>query len=174
MCLYVAHHCELCCGVSGEALRLQFTVNVIINDLLSGLIMSILRENDLQTDLDPAGIHQVLTEHCNRQLCHILSSLLLMLMFFSLKWLPVIVFFLSCLPDVISPTKWQKKNHASGHLLDLCVTVLLEKKWQESEVGRKWKLHWTGWRQSRETTEVNQGLMLWSSKLCSCFPKKIP
>lgn len=54
---------------------------VIINDLLSGLIMSILRENDLPTDLDPAGIHQVLAELCNRQLCHTLSSLLLMLMF---------------------------------------------------------------------------------------------
>lgn len=83
---------------------------VIINDLLSGLIMSILRENDLQTYLDPAGIHQALTEHCNRQLCHTLSSLLLMLMFFSLKWLPVIVFFLSCLPDVISPAKRQHQG----------------------------------------------------------------
>lgn len=40
---------------------------VIINDLLSELIMTILRESDLQADLDPAGIHQVLTEHCNRQ-----------------------------------------------------------------------------------------------------------
>lgn len=97
---------------------------VIINDLLSGLIMSILRENDLQTDLDPAGIHQILAEHCNR---HTLSSLLLMLMFFSLKWLPIIVFFLSCLPDVISAAKRQKKNHASGHLLDLYV-ILREKK----------------------------------------------
>lgn len=97
---------------------------VIISDLLLGLIMSILRKNDLQTDLDPAGIHQVLTKRCNRQLCHRLSSLLLML--FSLKWLPIIVFFLSCLPDVISPAKWQKKkkNHASGHLLDLTVRLL--------------------------------------------------
>lgn len=84
--------------------------------------MSILRESDLQTDLDPAGIHQVLTRHCNRQLCHALGSLLLMLMFFRLKWLPVIVFFFSCLPDVISPAKRQgKKKHASGHLLDLSV-----------------------------------------------------
>lgn len=38
-------------------------------------------ENDLQADLDPAGIHQVLTENCNGQLCHTLGSLLLMLMF---------------------------------------------------------------------------------------------
>lgn len=83
---------------------------VIINDLLSGLIMSILRENDLQTDLDPVGIHQVLTEHCNRQLCHRLGCLLLMLMLFSLKWLHIIVSFLSCLPDVISPAKWQEKK----------------------------------------------------------------
>lgn len=40
---------------------------VIISDLLSELIMTVLRGNDLQADLDPAGIHQVLTEHWNRQ-----------------------------------------------------------------------------------------------------------
>lgn len=111
---------------------------VIINDLLSGLIMSILRENDLQTDLDPAGIHQVLRERCNRQLCHTLSSLLLMLMFFSLKWLPVIVFFLSCLPDVISPAKRQEKKSCirafTGSLCDTLTGIKVTRNWSRRKM----------------------------------------
>lgn len=57
----------------------------------------------------PAGIHQDLTENYNRGLCHRLGSSLLMLMMliFALKWPPIIVFLLSCLPDIISPAKWQ-------------------------------------------------------------------
>lgn len=46
---------------------------VIINDLLSLLIMSVLWENDVPTNLDPAGFHQVLTEHSNRKLYHTLQ-----------------------------------------------------------------------------------------------------
>lgn len=57
-----------------------------------------------------------------------------MLMLFGLKWLPIIVYFLSCLPDVISPAKW---THALGHLLDPTVILLwgggggdiMKKKW---------------------------------------------
>lgn len=101
---------------------------VIINDLLSELIMTVLRESDLQADLDPAGIHQVLTEHCNRQPHIQLLAIDADFFFSSLKWLPDIVFFLSCLPDVISPAKWQKKkNNASGHLLDLSMIALKKK-----------------------------------------------
>lgn len=102
----------LCCtslwGVSGchwESFMAAIHCQVIINDLLSRLIMSILQEDDLQADLDPAGTHQVLTEHCNRQFRHTLSSVLLRLIsfffFFCLKWIPIIVLFLSSLLSVI-------------------------------------------------------------------------
>lgn len=93
--------------ISTERCAVAVHREVIISDLLSGSIISIFRENDLQADVPPAGIHQGLTENCNRGLCHRLGSLLLMLMIFALKWPPIIVFLLSCLPDVILPAKWQ-------------------------------------------------------------------
>lgn len=93
--------------ISTERCAFAVCREVIISDFLSGSIISIFGENDLQTDVPPAGIHQGLTENCNIGLCHRLGSLLLMLMIFALKWLPIIVFLLSCLPDVISPSKWQ-------------------------------------------------------------------
>lgn len=93
--------------ISTERCEVAVRREVIISDLLSGSIISIFRENDLQADAPPAGIHQGLTENCNRVLCHRLGSLLLMLMIFALKWPPIIVFLLSCLPDVILPAKWQ-------------------------------------------------------------------
>lgn len=93
--------------ISTERCAVAICREVIISDLLSGPIISIFRENDLQTDVPPAGIHQGLTENCNRGLCHRLGSSLLMLMIFALKWPAIIVFLLSCLPDVISPAKWQ-------------------------------------------------------------------
>lgn len=139
----------LCCTSLWIVLRCQWGsltaaihCEVIINDLLSRLIMSSVRENDLQTDLDPAGIHHILREHCNRQLCHILSSLLLMLMFYGLKWHPVIVFFLSCFLMSFHQLNGGKKIMQQGIYWIVFVIVLLEKKWQETESGRKWKLWW--------------------------------
>lgn len=92
--------------ISTERFAVAVCREVIISDLLSGYIISIFRENDLQTDVPPAGIHQGLTKNCNRGLCHRLGSSLLILMIFALKW-PPIVFLLLCLPDVISSSKWQ-------------------------------------------------------------------
>lgn len=102
----------------------QIRCEVIIGDLLSGL--SWVYWGRMIHRLDHAGVQRIE----NWQPCHTLRSFLLMLMLFSLKWLPIIVFLLSCLPDVISPAKWQKekkKNHASGHLLDLTVILLPER-----------------------------------------------
>lgn len=91
-------------------MQLQSAVKSLSVYLLSGSIISIFRENDLQTDVPPAGIHQGLTENYNRGLYHGLGSSLLMLMIFAPKWPPIIVFLLSCLPDVISPAKLQAGN----------------------------------------------------------------
>lgn len=93
--------------ISTECAAAAVSREVIISDVLSGSILSISREYDLQTDVPPAGIHQGHTENCNGWLCHRLGSLPLMLMIFALKWPPIIVFFLLCLPDVISPAKWR-------------------------------------------------------------------
>lgn len=102
-CLYMTEYIV----ISTERAAAAVCREVIMSELFSGSILSISRENDLQTDVPPAGIHQGLTENCNGWLCHRLGSLPLMLMIFALKWPPIIVFFLLCLPDVISPAKWR-------------------------------------------------------------------
>lgn len=102
-CLYMTEYIV----ISTERDAAAVCREVIISDFLSGSILNISRENDLQSDVPPAGLHQGLTENCNGWLCHRLGSLLLMLMIFALKWPPIIVFFLLCLRDVISPAKWR-------------------------------------------------------------------
>lgn len=123
-------HIPVCCILmSLGSCTAVICCKVIISDLLLGLIMSILGENDFQKHLDPVEIHQGLTEHCNRQLCHRLGSLLLMLMLFPLKGLPIIVSFLSCLPDVISPAKWgEKKSCIRPFTGSHCDTLTRKKK----------------------------------------------
>lgn len=109
MCLYIYTRLNINL-ISTERCAVAVCREVIITDFLSGSIISIFRQNDLQTDVPPAGIHQGLTENRNRGLCHRLGFSLLILMIFALKWPPIIVFLPSCLSDVNSPSKWQAGN----------------------------------------------------------------
>lgn len=134
LCVYI--QLGIFTGTSTECSAAAVCREIIIGDLLSGSILSIFRGNDLQTDVPPAGIHQGLTENCNIRLCQSVGSSLLTLMIFALKWPPIIVFFLSCLPDVISPAKWRAGNPCVRAFTGSDCETLGREKWKKKKKKR--------------------------------------